>query len=236
MDYARIITENEEEFVQGSVIVLSSLINAAILQNGACLLGLSGGSTPKKIYEELGQSDEIDWSKVWVCLVDERYIAADNEDSNQKLVRETLLKNANIPEENLLFPDTSLPIIECVEQYNTALSNVKPDVITLGLGEDGHTASLFPPVMEQAFDRTKHAIHTTTPSTSSGQATHFAVHDRITMTMPTIARAGSKIFLLKGDAKKAVWEEMEESTEGKERWPAKGVIQSGSVTLIAEWK
>lgn len=227
MDYARIITENENEFVQGSVIVLSSLINAAILQNGACLLGLSGGSTPKKIYEELGKSDEIDWGKVWVCLVDERYTPADSDDSNQKLVRETLLKNADVPQENLLFPDTSLPIIDCVEQYNEALANVKPNVLTLGLGEDGHTASLFPPVMDQAFERTKHVIHTTTDA--------FAVHDRISMTLPTIGRAGSKIFLLKGEQKQAVWEDMEQSQEGRERWPAKEVIKSGGVTLIAEW-
>ena len=230
MEYARIITENEEEFVQGSVIVLTSLINAAILQNGACLFGVSGGSTPKKIYEELGKSAEIDWSKVWVCLVDERYIAADSDDSNQKLVRDTLLQHATIPEENLLFPDTTLPITECIEQYNAALSNIKPDVVTLGLGADGHTASLFPPVFEQAFDRTKYAVHTTTPSDE------FAVHDRISMTVPTITRAGSKILLLRGQEKKAVLDAMEASTEGKERWPVKEIIASGGVTLIAQWQ
>lgn len=236
LDYARIIAENEDEFVQGSVIVLSSLINAAILQNGACLLGLSGGSTPKKVYEELGKSKEIDWSKVWVCLVDERFVPADHDNSNQKLVRETLLKHASIPEENLLFPDTSLPIEECVLQYHVALFHKKPDVLTLGIGEDGHIASLFPPVGKVGFNREKHIIHTTTPSTSLGQATNFAVHNRLSMTLPVIERAETKVFLLRGEKKKKVWEAMEDSKEGKERWPAKEVIRSGGVTLIAEWK
>ena len=227
MDYAKITTDSEEEFVQGSVILLTGLINAAINQNGACLLALSGGSTPKPVYEELGKSQEIDWSKVWVCLVDERWIAASHEDSNQNLVRETLLKNADIPEENLIFPDTSLPIEVCVAQYHKALENVKPDVLTLGIGEDGHIASLFPPLTEDSLEREIHAVHTETDQ--------FAVHDRISMTLSVITRAGGKVFFLRGEKKQKVWEEMLDSSKGKGRWPAKEVLNSGGVTVVADF-
>jgi len=148
MNYKTIESTSEDEFVQKGVNVLREKIDEALARLNSCIIGLSGGSTPKKIYEELGKQD-IDWSKAFVFLVDERYIEASNSDSNQYLVRSTLLKNAIIPEKNLVFPDTSLPIDECISKYAKDLIQLfndhLPTLVTLGIGEDGHIASLLPP-------------------------------------------------------------------------------------------
>jgi|APSaa5957512576_1039674.scaffolds.fasta_scaffold13677_4 6-phosphogluconolactonase len=224
MDYAQIATDTDQEFIMGSSIILTSLINASLLEKGACLIALSGGSTPREVYTELGKSTEIDWQNVWLCLVDERYVPAGDKDSNAQMIRETLLKSANIPEDHLIFPDTSLPIDECIDQYNKAFENIKPDIVTLGLGPDGHIASIFPPVTEAAMDRGTQIIHTETDI--------FDVHDRISMTLPAIARIESTVFMLKGEDKLKVWEEMQRSTDNSKRWPAKAILQSSGVTVV----
>ncbi len=231
MEYAHIKAQTEAQFVQGAVLVMQSQIQHAILKNGYCTMGLSGGSTPQPIYELLGKDDTIDWSKVFVFAVDERYVPRSHPDSNQTMIRNTLLQHADIPEENIAFPDTSLPLQECVHHYEVSLKSQwldrKPDIITLGIGVDGHIASLFPPLAEDALAVEPVVIHTTTDQ--------FAVHDRITITLPTIANAKAQVFTIKGQDKKIVWEEMIQSREPVKRWPAKYILEKGSCTLISLW-
>ena len=230
MNFPEITTTSEEEFISRSTATLAHMIREAIETRGECILGLSGGSTPKPIYEALGKED-IDWSKVHVFLVDERHIDAGDDKSNQKLVRDTLLAHASIPESNIVFPDTSLPIDECMEKYTKDLkeqwSDHLPDVITLGLGEDGHIASLFPPLDDLAMGDERLVLHTTTDQ--------FDVHDRITISLNAITAAGKQIFFLKGEGKFETWKAMRGSDEGAERWPAKGVAEGGEVTVVSWW-
>jgi 6-phosphogluconolactonase len=229
MNYELRITKTNEEFMQTSKDVLKKKIESAIVDHDSCILGLSGGSTPKPIYEALGK-ENLDWSKVYIFLADERYIAPDHPDSNQGMVRDTLLVHAKIPEENIAFPDISLPIKECIEQYAIRLqgqwADYLPDIIALGLGDDGHITSLFPPVPQDLRDDTKLVAHTTTDA--------FAVHDRITLTLNPVLSASSHLFFLT-EKKKNVWEEMITSTEGEERWPAKAVLEQEDVTVVTHW-
>ncbi len=229
MNYDHIYATAEDDFVDRSVGLLSHILSESIADNGQAILGLSGGSTPKVIYEALGMSD-VDWNKVTLFLVDDRYVPADADGSNQKLVRETLLKNASIPEENLVFPDTSLTIEECITEYETklamTLSQGIPHSVTLGLGSDGHIASLFPPLTEAAFgDRL--VLHTETDK--------FDVLDRISTTMVVIGSADRKIFFLKGEGKKDVWDEMLADDDDPMRWPAKAALQLGGGVVISQW-
>lgn len=222
---------SEEVFVEQSTAVLRKHIARAIASRGACILGLSGGSTPRPIYEALGKEKGIDWARVWIFLVDERSVPPDHPESNQRLVRETLLKNAPIPKENLVFPDTTLPIEECIQKYARALRNLwkdyLPDVVTLGMGDDGHTASLFPPLSDDALSDRFLVLHTITD--------RFAIRDRITLALNPIAAAGTQIFFLKGNEKKKVWEEMLASAEDERRWPAKRILQSGRAIVATLW-
>lgn len=226
MDLQTHTTTSEEQFIQTGVDILRERIEQSIDEFGRAILGLSGGSTPRPIYERLGLC-AIDWEKVSLFLVDDRYVPADHPDSNQKLVKETLLKHISIPETQILFPDTTLPIDDCIHHYDMKLAGMLsagiPHIVTLGIGGDGHIASLFPPVANSGFgDRL--VVHTETDA--------FAVHDRISTTMIVIGSADRKIFFLKGEEKKTVWEEMLQSDEGPKRWPAKAALELGGGVVV----
>ncbi|MFH1670295.1 MAG: 6-phosphogluconolactonase [Patescibacteria group bacterium] len=225
-------TQSEVDFINSGVHILKESIQDAISKRGECMLGLSGGSTPRPIYELLGK-EEIDWSKVTIFLVDERYVPPDDDKSNQKMVHETLLKSATIPESNIIFPDATLPLEECVLDYTSKFKKMidaqgyLPDIVTLGLGEDGHIASLFPPVSDAALSDQHFVLHT--------QTDRFDVKDRITLTLNVIASAQNHIFFLKGEGKKKVWEAMSESKEDERRWPAKRVLESEGTMVVTLW-
>lgn len=227
MPLQEIRTADNQEFIDRSANVLAENITAAIADRGECILGLSGGSTPKPIYEALGKMP-LDWDHVRCFLIDERYVPADHNDSNQKMIRESLVTHARMKERNLIFPDTALPLEECVERYTRDLIALfdehLADIVVLGMGNDGHIASLFPPLKKLAGSKEQLAIHTTTDQ--------FAVHDRITVSLSPIAGAGHAVFLLKGADKKRVWNEMIMDIADEQRWPAKRVLKSTEVAVI----
>lgn len=227
MDFDSITTRTDPEFVIRATEILAERIRQSIDEYGRAIVGLSGGSTPKPVYEALGK-EKIDWSKVTVFLVDDRYVPATDKHSNQNLVRSTLLKHASIPESQIIFPDTTLPIDACITDYEQKIAQMLsggiPHMVILGMGEDGHIASLFPPLPEAAFGDHL-ALHTTTDT--------FDVHDRISVTLIVLGSAERKIFLLKGEGKKRVWKEMMESPEDIERWPAAAVLNLGGGIVIS---
>lgn len=220
---------SEPAFIQKSVELLKQHITSAIEEHGECIIGLSGGSTPKPVYEELGKDPDIDWNQVLVFLVDERYIEPTHPDSNQLLVRETLMKHAEVPEDNLIFPDTSLALDACVATYMRSLidlfSNRPPDILTLGMGNDGHIASLFPPVPESAFGE-QVVLHTTTDA--------FAVRDRISVSPLVIMASQANVLLLKGDEKKEVFDECVQSEQmDPSRWPLHIALATERLEVIS---
>lgn len=227
MTSPQIITCVTQDFTTHAVSSLKEIILDAQSKRGICVLGLSGGSTPKPVYAALAKEPGIDWSKVWIFLVDDRYIRADDPKSNQFLLRSTLLSSAPIPESQILFPDVTLPLEECVQKYSehvSALTKKKGiDAIMLGMGDDGHTASLFPPVVSSGLSGLG-AIHTTTKV--------FDVFDRISCTLPLLLSAKHAFVYLSGAKKKEVWEEMTASSEDTTRWPLKGIITAVPTTVF----
>jgi 6-phosphogluconolactonase len=225
-----VVAAKEAEFVERGTALLRDVIVDAIAKRNVAIVGLSGGSTPKAIYEALGKEKGIDWTKVWIFLVDDRYAPRDNPNSNQFLLDATLLKEAPIPNSHLVVPDTSLPLPECITLYERHLADLlkkgQPDVVTLGMGDDGHIASLFPPVSDDAFGK-KLVIATTTEK--------FSVRQRISTTAAVLTQAKLSLFMLKGGDKKTVWDDMMKSSEGAKRWPAKIVLDATPVTILAQW-
>jgi len=216
-------------FVSESAEWMGKHIKESISVFGTCIVGLSGGSTPGPIYEQLGKDPLIDWSKVFVFLVDERYINENDKESNTRLVKTTLLKHAAIPDIHFIYPNTVLPLEDCIRDYeeriNKLLENRNADLLTLGLGTDGHIASLFPPVIKEAFNDKKTVIHTTT--------SQFPVYNRISITMRIIQHAHLKLFLLKGKEKLDLWQSMiADPNMDETRWPAKSVLFHSKNTFI----
>ena len=174
------------------VKLISDKLNSSIENKGSGSLVVSGGSSPISIYEELSNID-LSWSKVFLTLVDDRLVDSYHKDSNQKLLHNHLIKNKA---KNINF----FPLTE------NFLSNTefkKPfDITLLGMGEDGHFASLFPDMINQneAFDlNASPKILITSPQGNP-------LIPRITMNLSLIMESLSIILLVKGKAKQNIFE------------------------------
>ena len=126
-------------------IEISQILKQEIKNKGEATLLVSGGSTPKKLYEILSNK-EIDWNKVSIGLIDERFVATETDESNELLIKNTLLKNKAV---DAKFIGLVFNLNDYKENLNIAISKNKAiyKSITcsiLGMGLDGHTASLFP--------------------------------------------------------------------------------------------
>jgi 6-phosphogluconolactonase len=222
---ATFLTCQSDEFPKKGAELLEALIRESIASRGVCKLGFSGGSTPKDVYKALATSSSIDWSKVIAFLVDERCIPATQADSNQYLLSQAGL--LALPARWIL-PKTELSPLECARNYSAQLDDVfrsgEADVLTLGLGEDGHIASLFPPLPREWLLADASVIWTHTD--------RFAVRDRVTLTLPRISNSRACVFFLKGMDKLAVWKAMMASPLDVTRWPAHQVIAHGRTTVL----
>jgi len=147
---------------------------------------LSGGSTPRRAYE---LAAEADWSRAAVWFADERCVPPDDERSNYRLVRETLLVSAR-PEVHRIHGE--LAPEEAAARYDAELEGVELDLVLLGIGDDGHTASLFPgsPALEE---RERRAV--------AAPAGLEPFVERVTLTFPAIAAARAVVFLVTGAGK-----------------------------------
>lgn len=228
--FSLIETRSDQDFVAQAKGLMERIILAGIKDRGFAIIGLSGGSTPGPVYAALGASKAIDWAKVWVFLMDDRYIREDSPHSNQFLVRSTLLREAPVPESQLVFPDTALPYDECVALYGRHVKDLlakgAPDVVTLGMGDDCHTTSLFPPLPEAAFGpATVIATHTD----------RFDIPQRISTTVPVLQKAQQHLLLLKGTAKRAPWEKVVGALEDIRQFPLHAALKEGRMTVVGQW-
>lgn len=181
---------------------LKQQINASTTFN----LAISGGSTPKMLFQALSQiKTDIAWSKLQLYWVDERCVGPENKESNYRMTYENLIKNVPLPEENIHRMKGELSPKEGVEDYQKEINGLPKskqlpqfDLIILGMGDDGHTASIFPPSKELISIESDLAVGT---NPYSGQ-------DRITLTGRTIKNAKEIIFHLAGSNKAKVVEEI----------------------------
>lgn len=125
--------------------VVSDILAKAIIENGKASIAVSGGSTPKGFFSVLSKSD-IDWSKVTITLADERWVPIGSEASNTRLVHENLLQNKAQKAKFFHLKQGDELTDETLADLNMAARKtlLPLDVLILGMGEDGHTASLFP--------------------------------------------------------------------------------------------
>lgn len=176
---------------------------AAVVEAFASRLGarfvlvLSGGPTARLCYQDLATTQDISWGLVDVFMGDERVVDADDDDANQRLVREALLDRVG-PVGSFTPMPTSGPLKECVAAYQRIMADVIAgpgiDLIHLGLGPDGHTASLFPgaPTLDAGAGQLVAATldpHGRNP------------HPRLTLTLPAINSARTAVFTISGAAK-----------------------------------
>ena len=194
---------NNSELSQELVVHITDMLAERIKTSGRASLAVSGGSTPVTLFQGLSGT-AIPWEAVTICLVDERWVSPDSEDSNEKLVRTHLLQNHAAKASFIGMKNDAVTAVEGAAQCQKLIHAIsKPfDVLILGLGPDGHTASLFPgaPELPEATDMQSGKVCTAvTPQT--------APHERMTLTLPAILNSRRIILHITGEKKRAVLEE-----------------------------
>ena len=193
------VFEDKEALIAYIVDLWKNVSSASIAEKGAVTVALSGGRTPVDLYQSLAKEGKVlSWEKTHIFLVDERFVPREDSDSNFGMIEHALLKAVAIPRENIHPVDTSLPEPEeAAEAYEKEIIDhfslekgrfPRFDLILLGLGEDGHTASLFPGTA--VLREKSHLVR----AVRLGDRRH----DRITLTFPTINNGRHIAFQVEG--------------------------------------
>lgn len=180
-------------------------LSSAVSKRDSATLAVSGGSTPVQFFRELSAID-IDWSKVSVTLADERFVPPDSGRSNQRLVTLELLQHKAAKAQFLPLYAAEEIEASVAEAEKTLAEHLPLDVIVLGMGTDGHTASLFPGsegLREAADPKGKRLLMAVDAP--------GAAEPRITMTLPVIAGARNQYLHIEGADKRKAFDAAQES-------------------------
>jgi 6-phosphogluconolactonase len=192
----------------------------AIASHGQFIVALAGGSTPRDTYLRLGKEDLVSkvlWSRVQIVWGDERCVPPQNVESNYRMARETLLDRVPVPAANvhrIHGEDDPATAAAAYEATLRALPRI--DLVLLGLGEDGHTASLFPGGT---------AVHEQTRWVMAARATAASMW-RITLTPAVINAAAEVLFLVSGGAKANILRRVLEGPRRPQELPAHAIAPS----------
>ncbi len=227
--------ENRQQlFAQLSKDCRNHLQHSLIANESTSLL-VSGGSTPAPLYEALSKTD-LDWQRIHVALVDERWVNQDHEASNEALIRQTLLVN-----NALKAPFTGMKNSAASAKQGQAETEVayqklpKPFSVTLlGMGNDGHTASLFPHAkgLETALDEKNMQL---TAAIIAKQSVVTGLNtERLTLTLTGLLQSERLILLITGDEKLAVFRQA--MSDGPvEDMPIRALLRQNRVSFELYW-
>ncbi len=227
-----VMCRDAEDFTQKAVFRIASVLDAAIAERGAATIALAGGSTPGPVYDRLGLC-LIEWSRVTATLVDERWTPEHRPDSNARLVRESLLAGPARACRFVAFRRAGPTPQAAAERLDRAFRALpRPlDLVVLGMGDDGHIASLFPhaPELVTGLDpRSAARCMAVAPG-------HTApLQPRVTLTARTLLDAQRVILLIRGAAK---WSALQSAlTAGPfEDAPVRAVLHQSLTPLEIYW-
>jgi len=179
---------------------VSEILKQAISLKGKASIAVSGGSTPKGFFKVLSNKD-IDWKKVTVTLADERWVDINSDDSNTRLVHENLLQNKATAAKFFHLKQGEELSHETLNDLNVAANTtlLPLDVLILGMGEDGHTASLFPcsdQITQGLASDNENALLMVEPKT--------APHQRISFSFAALSKSENTFLHLCGENKQEV--------------------------------
>lgn len=197
------ILQDKKAMSEAAASYFVTMTQKAINKNGRCTVSLSGGSTPKLLFELLATEeyrDQVEWKKLHIFWGDERCVAPDSPDYNARMASLALLDHVPIPGTQIHKIDGTLRPEEAAKEYEKVLKSYFDttgptfDICFLGMGDDGHTASLFPgtPVVHETQSWAKEVY---VEKKSSW---------RISVTAPIINRSSSIAFLVGGAGKAEV--------------------------------
>jgi 6-phosphogluconolactonase len=231
----RVYPTREILFEEAAPIVMMRAREAAD-NRGRFLWAISGGTTPKGLFQQLTEEPVLSlmpWDKTFVFWVDERHVPLDHADSNYRMAQETLLSKVPIPKEHI-FPMTkgTLPVDQAASVYEnrilkffgTETKMPQFDLVLLGMGEDGHTASLFPGV--QYLNETDKWV--------VGYNVDNTRKERVTLTFPVLNAAHMVMALVEGEKKADRVKEVLEGPKDPPKYPIQYVRPAGPFDFLLD--
>ena len=196
------IFDGESDLLDSALRLWTRAFEEGLRRRKRFLMALSGGKTPIPFYQKLaGQERPDSWKTIHLFLVDERFGPSDHPDSNGRMITETLVRPAGLPPENVhlipLCKETPEESARAYEERLRIFFQLNPgdfpdfDFVLLGIGEDGHTASLFSGT--PALEETERAV--------AAVRLDAIRRDRVTLTLPVLNRAVKVVFLVQGEEK-----------------------------------
>lgn len=209
---------------------IASALQNAIAERGTAAVALSGGRTPFGMFQQLRQI-RIDWSKVWITLVDDRWLPVDHQDSNERVLRESLLLHAVAAANFVSLKSTASRPEDGLAEIEARLQQIPQpfDIVVLGMGEDCHTASLFPCAAEL-----ESAMARDNPQRVAALNPVTAPYARISLTLACIAAARQAIVHITGDKKKALFAEAMHADADK-KTPIRRVLEAMPTPSRVYW-
>ncbi len=210
---------------QAAAHFFTTACKLSIAQHGKFIVALSGGNTPKRMYQLLAKAEfsaNIDWKKIFIFFSDERYVPHSDKESNFKMASAALLDHIPIPRKNIFaIPVSSTPEKDAARyeldvKKATGAPDPVFDLVILGLGDDGHTASLFPG--NKILGENKRLVK---------EVYHHGKGNRISFTLPLINRAKQILFLVSGPGKEAILKKI--LTPGKTKVPLPVQLIKGNI-------
>jgi 6-phosphogluconolactonase len=213
------IFKTEEEVLVNLAAYFVNIARQAIAEKGKCSVALSGGNSPKKLYEILSSprfKEQVEWPKLDFFFGDERYVPQTDSQSNYLMAKNALFGPLSIDPKNIFAVDTLLPPAEAAEKYAKTIFNyfggepMQFDIVLLGLGDNAHTASLFPNTS---------VLSDTIPTVKAVFLEDQKVY-RITFTAPLINQGRHIAFLVYGESKAIAVKQVVEGNKDFENFPA----------------
>ncbi|MDB9494618.1 6-phosphogluconolactonase [Spirulina major CS-329] len=217
--------------VAQAAVLVGDRIRQTLAQQEYCTIALAGGSTPKPLYEAIAQQD-LPWERLHIFWGDERYVPADHPDSNEGMARAAWLDHVAIPAENIhpMPTHSGDPATDAAQHNQDILDFFQTpagefpqfDIILLGMGDDGHTASLFPHT--EALQLCDRAI---TVGNKDGQP-------RLTFTVPLLNRAKLILFLVAGANKQTALNHVFAPEDDSNQYPSRLVHPAGEAIWLLD--
>src|SRR5262245_26574628 len=200
---------------------------------GRFTLALSGGNTPRALYKQMAAAPRLPWDRMVFCFGDERNVPPDHPESNARMVQQTLTEQPFVSQSSVYRIRGELPAEEAAADYEQTLRTLFPgittfpsfDLVLLGLGPDGHTASLFP--YSPALAERSHWV--------AANWVEKLRMKRITLTFPVLNAAAEVLFLVVGEDKAWALKEVLRGSAPISEIPARGIVPTaGRVTFLVD--
>jgi len=209
---------------------IANALDVAVKTRGYASLAVSGGTTPVPMFAALSRVD-LDWHKIVISLVDERWVPVSEKDSNENLVRTYLLKKKAAAAAFIGMKTAAVTASAGEKECAERLKHIPMpyDIMVLGMGGDGHTASLFP-----GAEKLPAAVDMASGRTCMAVAPAAAAHERMTLTLPAILSSREIIVHISGAEKQKVYEQA--ISEGPpEEMPIRYVLRQEKIPVTVFW-